>query len=151
MDDAAKDSAGLVVQYEQDDEGDPPSPELVRRWLRAALPAAAEVTVRYVSAAASRELNKRYRGKDRPANVLAFPYPDENRLAGDVAICPKVVAAEARAAGIEPRLRHAHLVVHACLHLRGQSHDTPEAAARMEAAESRILAGLGLPDPYEAA
>ena len=147
MDDADA-SAKLTVQYDSNDEGDPPSPQLVRSWLAAALPADAEVTVRYVSRAASAELNRRYLAKDRPANVLAFPYPDSDHLAGDIAICPQVVEDEAAAAAMPAQLRHAQLVVHACLHLRGQSHDTPVAAARMEAEESRILVGLGLADPF---
>ena len=139
---------GLTVQYEHAEEGGPPSSEMVRAWARATLPADAEVTIRFVTASASQELNSRYLNKDRPANVLAFPYLDSEHLAGDIAISPLVAGQEAREAGIPAIERHAHLVVHACLHLRGMRHDTSLSTARMEAEETRLLMGLGFPDPF---
>lgn len=138
----------IDVQYASDgEEGDPPSPGEVRRLLGAVLKAPARVGVRFATEAESRATNLRFAGKDRPANVLAFPYADEP-LEGDVIICPAVVAAEAAGAGIEARHRFAHLLVHAGLHLLGQRHDSDEEARRMEAAEARILRRLGLPEPY---
>ena len=140
----------LDVQYShQPQEGsDPPPTVEVRRILRAVLPAGAEVTVRFVDAEDSRALNSRHLGKNRPANVLAFPYEEEGRVAGDVAICPEVVAKEARHCGVPASERYAHLLVHAALHLQGMEHDTPSSARTMERAEARLLASLGFADPY---
>jgi len=101
-----------------------PSDARVRRWARAALPAGARVTVRYVAEAEARRLNLRYRGKDYPTNVLSFPYgssPPE----GDVVICAPVVAREARAQGKDVQAHHAHLLVHGLLHLAGHDHERP--------------------------
>ncbi len=140
----------LEVQYAHGPEAgcEPPAEAEVRRLLGAALPEGAAVTVRFVGAGESRELNSRHLGKDRPANVLAFPDPDAGGASGDVAICPEVVAREAEESGVPARERFAHLVVHAALHLRGMDHDTPAAAGAMEGEERRLLAGLGYPDPY---
>ncbi len=138
----------IEVRYSQADEGEPPPPEReVRRILRAALPAAAAVAVNFITAAASQELNHRYLRKDRPANVLAFPAEDGG-VAGDIAICPAVVADEAEQCEVPAAERYAHLLVHAALHLRGMDHNEPAAAARMERRESAILAELGLADPW---
>lgn len=124
-----------------------PSDARVRRWARAALPAGARVTVRYVAEAEARRLNRQYRGKDYPTNVLSFPYGDAP-LQGDVVICAPVVAREAREQGKDVRAHHAHLLVHGLLHLVGHDHERPADAARMERLERRILAGLGFGDPY---
>ena len=139
--------AAVAVSYEEDGAAGPPTAAQVRRVLRAALPAKAKVAVRFVTAAASRELNRRYLAKDRPANVLAFP-ADGGAPGGDIAICPAVVAAEARACNVPAFERYAHLLVHAALHLQGLDHATPAAARRMEAREGAIMAALGLPDPW---
>ena len=124
-----------------------PSDARVRRWARAALPAGARVTVRYVAEAEARRLNRQYRGKDYPTNVLSFPYGDAPPQ-GDVVICAPVVAREAREQGKDVRAHHAHLLVHGLLHLVGHDHERPREAARMERLERRILAGLGFGDPY---
>ena len=138
----------IEVRYSQADEGEPPPLEReVQRILRAALPATAEVAVNFITAAASQELNHRYLRKDRPANVLAFP-AENGGVAGDIAICPAVVADEAEQCAVPAAARYAHLLVHAALHLRGMDHGDPAAAARMEQRESAILAGLGLADPW---
>ena len=140
----------LDVQYshQQQDGNGPPPTAVVRRILRAALPAGAEVTVRFVDAEDSRALNSRHLGKNRPANVLAFPYEEEGHVAGDVAICPEVVGKEAEHCGVPVSERYAHLLVHAALHLQGMDHDTLASARAMESTESRLLASLGFADPY---
>lgn len=127
-----------------------PPDRRLRAWARAALPAKAEVTVRYVAAAEARRLNRRYRGKDYATNVLSFPYAARrDRVAGDVVICAPVVAREAREQGKACEAHHAHLLVHGLLHLRGYDHELgPAEARRMERRERAILARLGFPDPY---
>jgi probable rRNA maturation factor len=127
-----------------------PSDALLRRWARAALRRDATVTLRYVTGAEGRRLNREFRGKDYATNVLAFIL-DEGptaALAGDVVICAPVVAAEARAQGKAARAHHAHLLVHGLLHLQGFDHRRRAQAARMERLERSILARLGFDDPY---
>jgi probable rRNA maturation factor len=139
---------------------DLPSRQLVGRWVAAAVAghgraAAGQVTVRFVGRREGQLANETWRGKTGPTNVLAFPGPppalagDEPEL-GDLVICLPVVAAEARAQGKRSRDHLAHLVVHGTLHLLGHDHQRPAAARRMEQLEKRVLAGLGLPDPYAA-
>lgn len=126
------------------------------RWAEAALAgrrAEAELLIRLVDEVESRELNRRYRGKDRPTNVLSFPadLPPVVRspLLGDLVICAPLVAQEAREQDKEAIHHWAHLVVHGVLHLVGYDHQNEAEAATMEAAEREILAGMGLPDPYQ--
>jgi probable rRNA maturation factor len=101
-----------------------------------------------------RRLNRRWRGKDQPTNVLSFPSgaagPGGRVVLGDVALAFETLAREA--AGFErPLCDHlSHLVVHGVLHLMGYDHKTPAEARRMEGLEVRVLAGLGIPDPYAA-
>ena len=127
-----------------------PSDARLRAWARAALAGPAAVTVRYVSGAEARRLNRDYRGKDYATNVLTFIYGPDPRgaLAGDVVICAPVVAREAREQGKAVAAHHAHLLVHGLLHLQGHDHERPREAARMERLEREILARLGFPDPY---
>lgn len=122
----------------------------MRRWARAALGGATEITVRIVGAAEARTLNRRYRGRDYAANVLAFPYGSSRGvLHGDLVLCAPVIAREARAQGKTVDAHLAHLTVHGLLHLRGYRHARHREAARMEALETKLLAKLGYPDPYE--
>ncbi|MEO5336342.1 MAG: rRNA maturation RNase YbeY [Magnetospirillum sp. WYHS-4] len=105
---------------------------------------------------AVRALNRDYRGQDKPTNVLSFPAWDGEDLPegaavplGDVAIALGVLAAEAEVEG-KPLADHfSHLVVHGILHLMGHDHERGEReAAAMEDLECRVLAALGIPDPY---
>jgi len=132
-----------------------PAARSFETWVRAALPTRSgrrQVNIQLTGTRDARELNRRYRGKDYPTNVLSFPYeplPGERTgLLGDIAICPAVVAREAREQGKPLRHHYAHLTVHGVLHLLGHDHETAEEAARMEAREVRVLAGLGIPNPY---
>jgi probable rRNA maturation factor len=134
-----------------------PAARDLRRWAGAALGARAaqcEISVLLVGPRASRALNTRYRGRDRPANVLSFPAPANAApaagLLGDLVICPAVLRAEARAQHKSERAHWAHLVVHGVLHLAGYDHERQRDAQRMERREIRVLRGLGIANPYRA-
>ena len=112
----------------------------------------AEVTVRIVDEAESNELNLTYRGKDKPTNVLSFPFEAppglELPLLGDLVICRQVVEAEA-VEQHKPLMAHwAHMVVHGSLHLLGYYHIEDEEAEEMEQLERDIMQELGFADPY---
>ena len=134
-----------------------PSSASFRRWTEAALRGAkrrkpAELAIRIVDAEEGRALNRDYRGKDYATNVLSFPVelPPGVRspLIGDLAICAPVVQREAAEQGKSARDHWAHLTVHGVLHLLGHDHLEDAEAEAMEALETRILAGLGIADPY---
>jgi probable rRNA maturation factor len=124
-----------------------PSDARLRAWARAALDERAEVTLRFVAEAEGQRLNRQFRGKDYPTNVLTFVY-GEQPLAGDIVICAPVVAREAREQGKEVAAHYAHLLVHGLLHLRGMDHERGAEAERMERRERAILRQLGFANPY---
>lgn len=125
-----------------------PPDRLLRRWALAALAVPAVVTLRFVARAEGQRLNRAFRGKDYPTNVLSFLYSEGAPLEGDVVICAPVVASEARAQGKAIRAHYAHLVVHGLLHLRGLDHERAADARKMERRERAILGELGFQDPY---
>jgi probable rRNA maturation factor len=144
----------VAVQYAVARRGVPHANSL-RRWAKAALAGVAKpvggITIRIVAPAESRALNNRFRGKDKPTNVLSFPYGDEpggQRQLGDLAICARVVAAEARLQGKPLSAHWAHMVVHGVLHLLGYDHVKDRDAQRMGAREVEILARFRYSDPY---
>ena len=95
-----------------------------------------------------RALNARDRRKDKPTNVLSYPSGERDFL-GDVVLARQTVWREAKSQGKTPADHVAHLIVHGTLHLLGYDHETSEAdAERMEALERRVLARLGIADPY---
>ena len=121
----------------------------VTRAIRHALALDAEITVRIVGEEEGRELNKSYRQKDYPTNVLTFDYAQEPVVMADLVLCAPVVAREAKEQGKTLAAHYAHLLVHGALHAQGWDHETSEADAEaMEAYEVEILAGLGLKNPY---
>lgn len=132
-----------------------PTEEQIVQWATAAVQPEGdevEMTVRIVDEAESHELNLTYRGKDRPTNVLSFPFecPDEVELPllGDLVICRQVVEREA-AEQEKPLMAHwAHMVVHGSLHLLGYDHIEDDEAEEMESLETQIMQGLGFDDPY---
>lgn len=136
----------------------------LQSWAGAALGrrgAGAELGVCIVGAAESRRLNRRYRGRDTPTNVLSFPaarLPRSSlvgarpRPLGDLVVCAAVVRDEAHAQGKSLRAHWAHLIVHGALHLIGYDHEhTAAEAARMERREVAVLRRLGFANPYRSA
>ena len=126
-----------------------------QRWLEAVLPQfqdVAEVTVRLVDEAESHELNLTYRGKDKPTNVLSFPFeapPEiELPLLGDLIICRQVVEQEAIEQEKALLAHWAHMVVHGSLHLLGYDHIVDDEAEELQSIETEIMQSLGYPDPY---
>lgn len=108
-----------------------------------------DVVVLLSDDAAVRELNARFRGKDKPTNVLSFPAPAAAQPhLGDLVLAWGVCADEARAQGKALTDHLSHLVVHGVLHLLGRDHEAEAEAEAMEAEERMILASLGVSDPY---
>lgn len=96
-----------------------------------------------------RDLNARFRSKDRPTNVLSFPAaPSATPHLGDLVLAFGVCRDEAAAQGKTLADHLSHLVVHGTLHLLGRGHIDEAGAEAMEAEERRLLASLGVPDPY---
>ncbi len=121
----------------------------VVRWIRHALATEADITVRIVDAPEAQDLNRSYRGKDYPTNVLTFDYARAPLVHADLVLCAPVVAREALAQGKSLQAHYAHLIVHGTLHAQGWDHETSLADARaMEAHEVALLAGLGFGNPY---
>lgn len=119
-----------------------------------------EISVRFSDNAEVQALNRDYRHKDKPTNVLSFPMvapdmleglansDDGEILLGDIVLAYGVTAQEAQERGLDLAAHVAHLIVHATLHLLGYDHIVDDAADVMEALETQVLATLGLADPY---
>jgi probable rRNA maturation factor len=138
----------LSVQYAVAGD-DLPSRNLIRRWAAAALAQDAIVTVRFVDSAEGAALNRRYRRKTGPTNVLSFVYDDRPGMVhGDLVLSLPLLRQEAAEQGKTLASHCAHLVVHGMLHLQGFDHLRADDAARMEAHEVAILGTLGVADPY---
>ena len=142
-----------------------PAPEDFQRWIECALQQTehrakpVNVGIRIVDEMESAQLNRDYRGKDYATNVLSFGsgLPEvvlrelEEIPLGDLAICAPVVEREATQQGKILDTHWAHMVVHGVLHLNGFDHENDDEAEQMEALETRILATLGIADPYRVA
>ncbi|MDW5376777.1 rRNA maturation RNase YbeY [Halomonas sp. HP20-15] len=143
-----------------------PGVEALSRWVAATLaeharvsgqptiaaPAAPELTIRLVDDDESQALNRDYRGKDRPTNVLSFPFEAppgiDLPLLGDLVISHPTMRREARQQHKPLADHYAHLVIHGTLHLLGYDHIDEAEAEIMEALERAVLDGFGIPDPY---
>lgn len=146
----------LDVIYEVEAEN-LPGAEQFQRWVETALQQAqgdVSLCIQLVDSADSQALNRDYRGKDKPTNVLSFPseIPDfvqlEQQPLGDLAICVEVVEREAQEQHKLVEHHWAHMVIHGCLHLLGYDHIEDEEAEQMEALERELLATLDIADPY---
>jgi len=138
----------LSVQYASEAASLPTRVQF-RRWVNAALPNQASLTLRIVDAEEGRTLNRDYRGKDYATNVLTFAYGEEKGvLYGDIVLCAPVVEKEAREQGKDLLAHYAHLTVHGVLHMQGYEHETDAEARAMEALEVEIMRKLRFNDPY---
>ncbi|MDC8830545.1 rRNA maturation RNase YbeY [Alteromonas sp. chi3] len=112
-----------------------------------------ELTVRFVDESESQALNRDYRGKDKPTNVLSFPFecPPEVplNLLGDLVVCVPVIAAEATQQQKPIAHHYAHMIIHGTLHLLGFDHIEEADATEMEQLEITLLAKLSIDDPYQ--
>ena len=120
----------------------------VMRWIRAALDAPGEITVRIVGEDEGRALNREYRAKDYATNVLTFDYARAPVVVADLVLCAPVLRREARELGVALEVHYAHLLVHGTLHAQGHDHDVEAQARAMEQRETELLLGLGYADPY---
>lgn len=130
----------------------------IQSWANAVLTAEGldeqEFTVRFVGEQESQGLNNEYRGKNKPTNVLSFPFEAppgiEIPLLGDLVICVPVIISEALEQSKTSHAHYAHMIVHGLLHLLGYDHIENDEAEAMEAKEIAILSTLGIDDPYQA-
>ncbi len=146
----------LDLQLAVKDQQNLPSEQEFNLWVSTALEGRlpqAELTIRVAEAEESQSLNKAYRGKDKPTNVLSFPFEAppgiELPLLGDLIICASVVEDEAKAQNKPLNAHWAHMVVHGCLHLLGYDHIEDNDAIEMESLETKLLSNIGISDPYK--
>jgi probable rRNA maturation factor len=151
-----KNKLTLSVQYADPRLQESITRPLLRKWVKAALLAPAELTIRFVDAAEGQALNREYRGKDYATNVLTFAYnegadiADDEPTRADIILCTDVLQREAAEQQKSVDEHTAHLVVHGVLHAQGYDHEVDDEADEMESLETEILAGLGFADPYAA-
>lgn len=145
----------LDLQLASENQQDLPDEASIITWLECVVKRFqddAEVTVRIVDEAESQQLNSDYRGKDKPTNVLSFPFevPEgiELELLGDLLICKQVVEQEALAQQKPLNSHWAHMVIHGTLHLLGYDHIIDDEADVMESLETEIMLELQFEDPY---
>ncbi|MGF1716328.1 rRNA maturation RNase YbeY [Photobacterium chitinilyticum] len=145
----------LDLQYATESQEGMPSEADFQQWLNAAVTpfqTDAEVTIRLVDSSESHTLNHGYRGKDKPTNVLSFPFEAppgvELDLLGDLIICRQVVEEEAKEQNKPLNAHWAHMVVHGSLHLLGYDHIDDDEAEEMESLETEIMENMGFIDPY---
>lgn len=142
----------LNVQHGEGVRGRPglPSRARLQSWVRSALFADGELTLRFVDEDEGRALNRSYRGKDYATNVLTFAYAEheDDPVSADIVLCCPVVEREAREQGKPLEAHYAHLVIHGVLHAQGYEHEDDAEAEEMEAIETETMLALGFGDPY---
>lgn len=148
----------LVIDIQHaSDSPDLPADKQLEKWLQAAWLGKptqdSEVCLRIVGCEEMTVLNSRYRGKDKPTNVLSFPADIPAELAlpllGDIVICADIVAEQATQQEKTASAHWAHMCVHGMLHLQGHDHQNEADALEMETLETHILAELGYASPYQ--
>jgi probable rRNA maturation factor len=145
----------LYIQRIVDHQG-MPSDEQIYNWvtlaLKSKLKESPELTVRITDTHEIQALNHEYRGKNKPTNVLSFPFEAMPGMAvnllGDVVLCAEVVEAEAKEQNKTPTAHWAHIIIHGCLHLLGYDHISEKEADEMEGLEIALLEQLGYNNPY---
>ena len=152
--------APLAIEIARNDEGWPDhlearAEEAVRAALKASkakVTGAAEVSIVLTDDAEQRELNRQWRGIDKPTNVLSFPqiapFGPVSGLVGDIILARETLEREAAEMGVSFDDHFTHLLVHGFLHLLGYDHIQDDEALVMEGLETKILATLGVADPY---
>jgi len=151
-----KNKLTLSVQYADTRLQESITRPAIRKWVKAALLAPAELTIRFVDAAEGQTLNREYRGKDYATNVLTFAYNEGEEIAedeptrADIILCTDVLQREAAEQKKSVEEHTAHLIVHGVLHAQGYDHEDDEEADEMESLETEILSELGYADPYAA-
>ena len=146
----------LDLQLASDAANIPPEDQL-RQWAQLAWQGdePTEVTIRIVDESEMQALNLQYRGTDKPTNVLSFPFEApagiDISLAGDLVICAPIVAQEAREQYKDTLAHWAHMVIHGMLHLQSYDHIDDNEAEEMEGLEIRLLAQIGIANPYDQA
>lgn len=147
------------LQLATENEADLPLLTDIEKWVAVAIKAGstvsreeAELTVRLVDSDESQQLNHDYRGKDKPTNVLSFPFQNPPGitlpLLGDLVICTQVVKKEADEQCKGLNAHWAHMLIHGTLHLLGYDHIIEKEAIEMESLETKLLVQLGFPAPY---
>ncbi len=152
--------SGLVIDVNREDEAWPPVDDLIEGAVGRALAVAglahatgAELSIVLTNDAGIRQVNGAWRGKDKATNVLSFPAVPPAEIAaapllGDIILARETIAAEAAEAGRRFEDHLSHLVIHGLLHVFGYDHENEADAQIMETLETRILADLGIADPY---
>ncbi|MGV3743423.1 MAG: rRNA maturation RNase YbeY [Burkholderiaceae bacterium] len=144
----------LSIQYADARLKDTITRSHIRRWVKAALFAPAELSIRFVDAEEGRALNRDYRNKDYATNVLTFAYTEDEEsevTQADIILCTDVLLREAVEQHVSIQAHAAHLVVHGVLHAQGYDHEANDEAEEMEQLEISILAKLGIANPYAVA
>src|SRR5262249_48788931 len=140
---SARKKLKLIVQYATQTNDAPRRPTF-RKWVKAALTQDAEITLRVVDEEEGRRLNREFRGKDYPTNVLTFDYGSDygrdcfashSPLSGDIVLCAPVIENEVQQQRKDRQSHYAHLTIHAILHLQGYTHDEESEAEIMEKLE----------------
>jgi probable rRNA maturation factor len=149
-----KNKLTLSVQYPDPRLQDSITRPMVRKWIKAALFAPAELTIRFVDAEEGRALNRDARAPAYATNVLTFAYNEGEEVAedeptrADIILCTDVLEKEAAEQSKTVDEHTAHLIVHGVLHAQGYDHIDDDDATEMESLETEILTALGYPDPY---
>ena len=132
-----------------------PSSDLIGAWCRHALETlnySGEIYIGFINTPEMHAINLTYRHKDKPTNVLSFPFTAppgiETSTLGDILICPEIIFQEAEEQNKKLEHHFAHMVIHGTLHLLGYDHETPEEAVIMESLEKKLLDHWNIPNPY---
>lgn len=148
-------SENLYAEAPDAGDDDVPEPEQMQTWATAAYlnKTDAVASMMVTTSEEIQQLNKQYRHKDAPTNVLSFPMelPEEVGIhfLGDIALCASVIKQEAKQQSKEEKFHWAHMIVHGMLHLQGYDHIEDTEAEEMEKLEVSILNKLGFDNPYK--